>query len=54
MVQLSLKTTVFQHKVLQVNYTTYDMRREQDSVHPTGSITGRADVMVLSPENDED
>jgi len=44
--------TIFLHKVLQVNYTTYDMQREQDSVHP--GITGHADVMVLSPENDED
>ena len=30
--------TIFKHKVLRVNYTTYDMRREQDSVHL--SVTG--------------
>jgi len=32
--------------VLRVNYTTYDVRRDQDSMNPRTS----ADVMVLSPE----
>jgi hypothetical protein len=44
--------TIFQHKVLRVNYTTYDMRRERDSVHP--SVMGHGDVMVLSPENEDE
>jgi len=44
--------TIFQHKVLRVNYTTYDMQREQDSVHP--SVAGHGDVMVLSPENEDE
>jgi hypothetical protein len=44
--------TIFQHKVLRVNYTTYNIRREQDSVHPI--VTGHGDVMVLSPENEDD
>ena len=43
---------IYRHKVLRVNYTTYDMRRAQDSLNPR--IPGHADVMVLSPENDED
>jgi hypothetical protein len=44
--------TIFKHKVLHINYTTYDMRHEQDSVHP--SVTGHGDVMVLSPENEDE
>ncbi len=42
--------TIYQHKVLRVNYTTYDLRRGQDSLNPR--IPGHADVMVLSPENE--
>ncbi|KAI5115660.1 hypothetical protein M0805_000539 [Coniferiporia weirii] len=36
---------MYEHRALQVNYTTYDMRREHNSVNPY-SIT--SDVMVLS------
>lgn len=37
---------IYSAKVLRVNYTTYDVRRDQDSMNPRTS----ADVMVLSPE----
>ena len=37
---------IYSAKVLQVNYTTYDIRRDQDSMNPRTN----ADVMVLSPE----
>lgn len=37
---------LYRHKVLRVNYTTYDNRREQDSINPRT----HADVMVLSQE----
>ncbi|KAL5537155.1 hypothetical protein ACEPAF_978 [Sanghuangporus sanghuang] len=37
---------VYWHKVLRVNYTTYDMRRQQDSCNPNS----RADVMLLSAD----
>lgn len=42
---------MFRHKILRVNYTTYDLRRDQDSLNPR--VPGHADFMVLSPENAE-
>ncbi|EFI26688.1 hypothetical protein CC1G_15459 [Coprinopsis cinerea okayama7 len=40
---------LFRHKVLRINYTTYDMRRDQDSLN-----SGRhADIMVLAHENSD-
>ncbi|KIK44191.1 hypothetical protein CY34DRAFT_80436, partial [Suillus luteus UH-Slu-Lm8-n1] len=39
-----------EHGILQVNYTTYDLRREQDTINPRT----RADIMVLSHEDDEE
>lgn len=39
---------IYRHKVIRINYTTYDMRRSQDSVNPRT----HADIMVLSHEND--
>ena len=33
---------IWQHKVLRLNYTTYDLRREQDSLH----LERQANVMV--------
>ncbi|KAG0692732.1 hypothetical protein DFH29DRAFT_1008196 [Suillus ampliporus] len=41
---------LFEHSVLRINYTTYDLRREQDSMNPQT----RADIMMLSHEDDED
>jgi hypothetical protein len=38
------------HSVLRINYTTYDLQREQDSINPRT----HADIMVLSHENDND
>lgn len=35
-------------QTLRVNYTTYDVRRDQDSINPRN----HADVMVLSPEDE--
>ncbi|SJL13966.1 uncharacterized protein ARMOST_17418 [Armillaria ostoyae] len=35
---------IFRHKVLRVNYTTYDVRRDQDSINPRT----RSDVVVLA------
>lgn len=43
--------TIYRHKVLRVNYTTYDLRRGQDSLNPR--VPGHADFMVLSPETEE-
>lgn len=42
---------IYRHKVLRVNYTTYDLRRTQDSLNPR--IPGHANIVVLSPENEE-
>lgn len=41
---------IFSAKVLRVNYTTYDVRRDQDSMNPRTS----ADIMVLSQETGPD
>lgn len=41
---------LFEHSVLRINYTTYDLRREQDSIN---SRT-HADIIVLSHEDDND
>ena len=43
-----VKNWIYQHKVLRINDTTYDMRREQDSLNPCT----HANVMVLSQEDD--
>jgi len=37
---------IYSAKVLRINYTTYDVRRDQDSMNPRT----HCDVMVLSPE----
>jgi hypothetical protein len=42
---------IYSAKVLRVNYTTYDVRREQDSINPR---TDHRDVMVPSPEDGPD
>ena len=39
---------IFEHSILRINYTTYDLRREQDTINPRT----RADIMVLSHEDD--
>ena len=39
---------IYASKVLRVNFTTYDMRRDQDSMNPHM----HCDVMVLSPETE--
>lgn len=39
---------IYRHKILRINYTTYDVRRGQDSLNPRT----HSDVMFLSPEGD--
>lgn len=41
---------IYQHKVLRINYTTYNVRRAQDSLNPRT----HADFMVLAHEDDDD
>jgi hypothetical protein len=41
---------LYKHKAMRVNYTTYDMRREQDTINPRT----RPDIMVLSHEDEGD
>lgn len=43
-----LADRMYRHQVLRVNYTTYDGRRDQDSINPRT----HADVMVLNPGED--
>ena len=38
---------MYQHKVLRVNYTRYDMRHDQDSVNPRT----HPDIMMLAPDD---
>jgi hypothetical protein len=40
---------IYRHKVFRVNYTTYDLQREQDSLNPRT----HADIMLLSHEDEE-
>lgn len=42
-----MNNRLYRHKVVRINYTTYDMRRSQDSLNPRT----QADVIVLA--NDE-
>ncbi|KAJ7069202.1 hypothetical protein C8F01DRAFT_510286 [Mycena amicta] len=39
---------VYEHKIFRVNYTTYDVRRDQDSLNPRY----HSDIMMLPPESD--
>jgi hypothetical protein len=41
---------MYLHNILRVNYTTYDVRRKQDTINPN---TSHRDIMVLA-ENDDD
>ena len=40
---------IYFHKALRINYTTYDMRRAQDSLNPRH----QADVMIIAPLEDD-
>ncbi|KAJ2992352.1 hypothetical protein NUW54_g7957 [Trametes sanguinea] len=40
---------IYRHKVLRLNYTAYNMRREQDTINPHA----HADVMTLAPGGSE-
>jgi hypothetical protein len=42
------KNRIYHHQTVRINYTTYDLRRDQDSVN----TRGHADIMVLSHEED--
>ena len=44
-----INNRIYRHKVLRINYTTYDLRRAQDSLNPRT----HSDVMVLSHEDIE-
>lgn len=45
-----LDNRIYSSKVLRVNFTSYDVRREQDSMNPRN----HCNVMVLSPESGDD
>ncbi|KAG6886497.1 hypothetical protein C0992_003708 [Termitomyces sp. T32_za158] len=40
---------IYEHKTLRINYTTYDNRREQDTINPNR----QSDVMFLADEDDQ-
>jgi hypothetical protein len=41
---------IYQHNLLKVNYTTYDVRRSQDVINPG---TSHRDIMMLASDYDE-
>jgi len=41
--------SLYRHKTLRVNYTTYDLRRQQDSINPRT----HPDIMLISHEDSE-
>lgn len=45
-----LADSIYSHQRLRVNYTTYDLRREQDSINPKS----HSDIMMLSQEYPDD
>jgi hypothetical protein len=42
---------IFKHSLLRVNYTTYDVRREQDIINPR---INKSDILVMSNEDSAD
>jgi hypothetical protein len=42
---------MYEHQLLRINYTTYDVRRSQDLINPN---TRRRDIMLLSNDDDDD
>lgn len=44
---LLINNCIYRHKVLRINYTTYDLRRAQDSLNPRT----HSDIMILSHED---
>ncbi|KAF6743071.1 hypothetical protein DFP72DRAFT_1053502 [Ephemerocybe angulata] len=42
--------SIYRHKVIRINYTTYDLRREQDSLNPRT----HADIMMLAHDDDDE
>lgn len=45
-----VQNRIYRHKVLRINYTTYDLRRVQDVLNPRT----HADVMVLAHEDESE
>jgi hypothetical protein len=43
------KDTMYQHSILCINYTTYDVRRSQDTLNPK---TDHCNILLLSPDTD--
>lgn len=41
---------IYQHKIMRINYTTYDVRRSQDAINPS---TPHCNVMVLGDSYDD-
>ncbi|KAK7014172.1 hypothetical protein R3P38DRAFT_3322137 [Favolaschia claudopus] len=45
-----LQDRIYAHSVMQINYTTYDMGRDQDTINPRTN----SNIMVLSHEDEQD
>ncbi|KAG2743414.1 hypothetical protein P692DRAFT_201723632, partial [Suillus brevipes Sb2] len=46
---LIIDNKLYHHSILRINYTTDDLRREQDTIN----LRTRADIMVLSHEEEK-
>jgi hypothetical protein len=45
---------IFEHQLMSIHYTTYDVRRRRDIIHP-GSTTAHRDIMgLLTPDEQTD
>lgn len=42
---------IYRHSIIRINYTTYDVRRGQDSFNPSGS---KRDIMLLAGQSADD
>ena len=42
---------IYRHNIMRINYTTYDVRRAQDTINTN---TSKRDILVLSCESDSD
>ena len=45
-----VQNAMYEHKIVSVNYTTYDLRQEQDMINPRT----HADILLLSHETDSE
>jgi hypothetical protein len=48
-----LKNRIYEHKVMAINYTSYDVRRNREIIHP-GKTTSHRDIMGILPISEQE